>query len=169
MQTQRFNVPKAKSKQFLPKRVITRVNRCYCFAFSLASTLISPDVNECDDNPNYCQVRGRCVNTPGSYRCVCEQGYEVGNGGSRCIGKRLFTGDSSSCVSHVSPRYMSRGMPRIAARSCLQSYAGKSPDLFNLCAFSPLPKQLGCLKKYDNINLIYAGLDTETVSKRGEP
>ena len=131
-------------------------------------TLISPDVNECDDNPNYCQVRGRCVNTPGSYRCVCEQGYEVGNGGTRCIGKRLLTGDSSPCVSlssHVSARYMSRGMPRVAARSCLQSYAGKSPGLFNLCAFSPLPIKAA----YNLINLIYAGLDRELVSNRSVP
>lgn len=48
------------------------------------------DVNECDDNPNYCQVGGQCVNTPGSYRCLCKDGYEVGNGGSHCIGKRHF-------------------------------------------------------------------------------
>ncbi|XP_015767198.1 PREDICTED: fibrillin-3-like [Acropora digitifera] len=114
------------------------------------------DVNECDDNPNYCQVRGRCVNTPGSYRCVCEQGYEVGNGGTRCIGKRLLTGDSSPCVSlysHVSTRYMSRGIPRIAARSCLQSYAGKSPGLFNLCAFSPLPIK-AAYTNYDVLRII---------------
>ena len=49
------------------------------------------DVNECDDNPNYCQVGGQCVNTPGSYRCSCKEGYEVGNGGSHCIGKRFFS------------------------------------------------------------------------------
>lgn len=58
------------------------------------------DVNECDDNPNYCQVGGQCVNTPGSYRCLCKEGYEVGNGGSHCIGKRLFNSFSfiNSCV-----------------------------------------------------------------------
>ena len=31
------------------------------------------------------------MNTPGSYRCLCKQGYEVGNGGSHCIGKGLTT------------------------------------------------------------------------------
>ena len=45
------------------------------------------DVNECDENPNYCQYGGQCVNTPGSYRCLCQQGYEAGNGGTYCIGK----------------------------------------------------------------------------------
>lgn len=47
------------------------------------------DVNECDENPNYCQVGGQCVNTVGSYRCLCNKGYEVGNGGSHCIGEGL--------------------------------------------------------------------------------
>ena len=45
------------------------------------------DVNECDENPSYCQYGGQCVNTPGSYRCLCQQGYEAGNGGTYCIGK----------------------------------------------------------------------------------
>lgn len=51
--------------------------------------LIYLDVNECDENPNYCQVGGQCVNTVGSYRCLCNKGYEVGNGGSHCIGESL--------------------------------------------------------------------------------
>ena len=55
-------------------------------------------MNECDDNPNYCQVGGQCVNTPGSYRCLCQQGYEVGNGGSHCIGKILVPGSSFAFV-----------------------------------------------------------------------
>lgn len=46
-------------------------------------------MNECDENPNYCQVGGQCVNTVGSYRCLCNKGYEVGNGGSHCIGEGL--------------------------------------------------------------------------------
>ena len=31
------------------------------------------------------------MNTPGSYRCSCKEGYEVGNGGSHCIGKMIFS------------------------------------------------------------------------------
>lgn len=65
---------------------------------SLLCSFNSSDVNECDDHPNYCQVGGQCVNTPGSYRCLCKQGYEVGNGGSHCIGKGLAT-ISSICPS----------------------------------------------------------------------
>lgn len=29
------------------------------------------------------------MNTVGSYRCLCNKGYEVGNGGSHCIGESL--------------------------------------------------------------------------------
>ena len=52
------------------------------------------DVNECDENPNYCQYGGQCVNTPGSYRCLCQQGYEAGNGGTYCIGKGVLSVNS---------------------------------------------------------------------------
>ena len=65
-------------------------------AFSFVHSINPSDVNECDDNPNYCQVGGQCVNTPGSYRCLCKQGYEVGNGGSLCIGKTLVPASSIS-------------------------------------------------------------------------
>lgn len=42
------------------------------------------DINECMD-PSPCP-HGKCVNTPGSYRCVgCADGYQPRNG--RCIGK----------------------------------------------------------------------------------
>jgi len=61
-----------------------------CTNIAVFFSLNFSDVNECDDNPNYCQVGGQCVNTPGSYRCHCKQGYEVGNGGSHCIGKVLY-------------------------------------------------------------------------------
>lgn len=62
----------------------------FCSTIPIFILFICLDVNECDDNPNYCQVGGQCVNTPGSYRCSCKEGYEVGNGGSHCIGKKIF-------------------------------------------------------------------------------
>ena len=66
-------------------------SRCTsCSTIPVFISINFSDVNECDDNPNYCQVGGQCVNTPGSYRCSCKEGYEVGNGGSHCIGKRIF-------------------------------------------------------------------------------
>ena len=33
------------------------------------------DVDECEHNPNICGDRQLCVNTIGSYRCVCQHGF----------------------------------------------------------------------------------------------
>ena len=33
------------------------------------------DINECEDSPSICS-NGECVNTPGSYRCDCQDGFE---------------------------------------------------------------------------------------------
>ena len=42
------------------------------------------DINECLMNP--CE-NGECVNTDGSYRCVCRPGYTLDITGKKCIGK----------------------------------------------------------------------------------
>ena len=69
---------------------MAHLSRCTsCSTIAVFFSFNFSDVNECDANPNYCQVGGQCVNTPGSYRCLCKEGYEVGNGGSHCIGKVL--------------------------------------------------------------------------------
>lgn len=47
------------------------LNSCYYFS----------DVDECQFDP--CQ--GKCVNTPGSYSCLCEEGFILKN--EQCIGK----------------------------------------------------------------------------------
>lgn len=41
------------------------------------------DINECQQNPNLCQ-NGTCVNTPGSYHCVCDPGFELDANGA-CV------------------------------------------------------------------------------------
>lgn len=38
------------------------------------------DVDECRDTPNVCR-RGRCRNTPGSYDCQCDAGFQFVPGG----------------------------------------------------------------------------------------
>ncbi len=36
------------------------------------------DINECANNSNDCDVASSyCVNTTGSYICICKSGYEV--------------------------------------------------------------------------------------------
>lgn len=43
------------------------------------------DENECRTKPGICP-NGRCVNTAGSYRCDCNEGFEVSPSGTECIG-----------------------------------------------------------------------------------
>ena len=42
------------------------------------------DINECKVMPQACKF-GRCVNTMGSYRCICDNGYKTGPGGTTCV------------------------------------------------------------------------------------
>ena len=34
------------------------------------------DVNECDEQEELCQNGGQCLNEPGSYECLCYDGFE---------------------------------------------------------------------------------------------
>lgn len=43
------------------------------------------DVDECHENTRICNG-GRCVNTQGSYSCVCVDGLSPGPGGISCLG-----------------------------------------------------------------------------------
>lgn len=49
-------------------------------------SLPSTDLNECRAKPGICK-NGRCVNTVGSYRCECNDGFEPSSTGTECIGK----------------------------------------------------------------------------------
>lgn len=60
-------------------------------ASSLSSirTLCTPaDLNECRSKPGICK-NGRCINTVGSYRCECNDGFEPSSTGTECIGKTV--------------------------------------------------------------------------------
>ena len=49
------------------------------------------DINECLTNNGGCQHT--CVNTHGSFKCICPPGYKHQYGGKQCIGKAiLFVG-----------------------------------------------------------------------------
>ena len=57
--------------------------------FQLSSFNLHPvsvtDIDECNTIPNLCR-NGRCINTLGSYRCMCNKGYRPDHSGTRCIG-----------------------------------------------------------------------------------
>ena len=49
-----------------------------CFSVSNVLVISSPsDPDECSDpNSNDCHANAICTNTPGSYECKCDDGYE---------------------------------------------------------------------------------------------
>lgn len=44
------------------------------------------DINECALDPDICQ-NGMCENLRGSYRCICNIGYESDTSGKNCVGE----------------------------------------------------------------------------------
>lgn len=55
--------------------------------FTLIDFTHFTDIDECAEDPKACEVYAYCVNTPGSYNCLCKSGYE--NNGSMCSGIML--------------------------------------------------------------------------------
>ena len=55
-----------------------------CFFF-LDST---PDINECSVSNGGCDPRGSCVNTAGSFQCMCDSltGFQLGSDQRACVG-----------------------------------------------------------------------------------
>ena len=48
----------------------------YLLLFFFNTTII--DINECEDEKNNtCKSKGKCVNVPGSFHCVCIEGYHL--------------------------------------------------------------------------------------------
>ena len=43
------------------------------------------DIDECTENGRIC-LNGDCMNTPGSYRCICQRGYELSPDEAFCLG-----------------------------------------------------------------------------------
>ena len=44
------------------------------------------DMNECSMIPGLCP-NGKCINTRDSYRCMCNQGYQLSRNGKSCVGE----------------------------------------------------------------------------------
>lgn len=59
------------------------------------------DVNECL-TPGVC-AHGRCINLEGSFRCSCEQGYEVTLDEKGCQGTKILKHPSSTANQPVAP------------------------------------------------------------------
>ena len=47
---------------------------------------ILSDIDECDPDKSLQRCNQICENTPGSYKCSCEKGFEIGRDGYTCEG-----------------------------------------------------------------------------------
>lgn len=57
----------------------------------LHNTCLFIDINECALDPDICQ-NGICENLRGSYRCICNIGYESDTSGKNCVGESEWSG-----------------------------------------------------------------------------
>jgi len=48
------------------------------------------DIDECRESGNSICANGKCENSPGSYKCTCNPGYELSPDGTFCIGSILI-------------------------------------------------------------------------------
>ena len=54
-------------------------------AFLILMEYFCEDIDECLSN-DYCKF-GTCENTPGNFRCVCPEGFDLSENRRHCIGK----------------------------------------------------------------------------------
>lgn len=65
--------------------ILHGLSHCFCDYFKRLILLISPDIDECIQNGVLCK-NGRCVNTDGSFQCICNAGFELTTDGKNCVG-----------------------------------------------------------------------------------
>uniref|UniRef100_W5NB98 Latent-transforming growth factor beta-binding protein 1 n=1 Tax=Lepisosteus oculatus TaxID=7918 RepID=W5NB98_LEPOC len=82
------------------------------------------DINECSQ-PGFC-VNGDCVNTRGSYSCVCKQGYILDASHGICISQKVISEDKGQCYRLLTSGICSLPILRnITKQICCCSRVGK--------------------------------------------
>ncbi|XP_055859878.1 uncharacterized protein LOC106052747 isoform X2 [Biomphalaria glabrata] len=67
-----------------PRAICNDVNACVCIKGYQGDGRQCTDINECANKTlNNCNANANCINTVGSFKCECKNGY-VGNGVSNC-------------------------------------------------------------------------------------
>jgi hypothetical protein len=46
---------------------------------------IFTDINECDEKSGICGTNGKCINSQGSFECMCHKGFRFN--GAECVGE----------------------------------------------------------------------------------
>ena len=68
-----------------PAKVISHPLICDYWGDEIEHVLVFPDINECSTANGGCDQE--CENTPGSYQCLCQDGYLLHIDGTTCTGK----------------------------------------------------------------------------------
>lgn len=58
---------------------------CSHFIFDLPPCFQSSDIDECEESPDICDG-GQCTNTPGTYQCLCFDGFMSSEDMKTCLG-----------------------------------------------------------------------------------
>lgn len=67
-----------------------------------------PDINECDQSGT-CPKPGTCINTLGSFRCICPRGFKLDQSGRFCIDQNECADDSTcehGCQVSISSSFL---------------------------------------------------------------
>lgn len=89
---------------------------------------VSADVDECAGEEEHCAPHGECLNSQGSFFCLCAPGFVSAEGGTRCQGKTSVW----SCLRSASTGI--RGL-------CLQSHLNTLTEVNSLLAPYPGRRQ----------------------------
>lgn len=91
---------------------------------------VATDLNECRAKPGICK-NGRCVNTVGSYRCECNDGFEPSSTATECIGNDPLesalqhAGDKS--LTKTGPFPQTTGRATVTRRFCRPCASSRPP------------------------------------------
>lgn len=77
---------------------IYRIDLCPILPFSVPFA----DINECAEDTGICPKPGRCVNTLGSFKCICPRGFKLDSTGTYCVDTDECL-DDSKCPEGKSP------------------------------------------------------------------
>src|SRR5699024_10989536 len=57
------------------------------------------EVDECQSDDNSCSINGQCTNSPGSYQCECDEGFE--GDGFNCSDVDECQSDDNNCSANA--------------------------------------------------------------------